>query len=387
MHPRLPPSAPSRASAGRLRLALLLPFAALLPPPLPAAAPPPSGPAAAEAEWDLVARLRRQLGPPPRPSGPSVPAAPADRAAADRRRRERERRAFEARELARAARGFLARHGSHPRAAESAKLAILSDLEGILPRDPRHAADARAAAEAYRRNPRHPVPSRIEVALALERREVARRTLGRTWHARPLLAETALDRLRGEFGERAEVWSAFLSVAEGAPCDAGRELAHRVAQAPSAPAPLRASAQLVLERHALLRRPPVVPVTPAGGQPTPLWKLARGRTVVCLYDAARHPLGPPGLHGLAERPPAGVGWIYLALGKAGSPPRGARPRPRPAGLVCSDPAGWHSQAVEALRINQLPYVVVLDDRMRVSGYGRIEEIPDLLAGIGRPVLP
>jgi hypothetical protein len=40
-----------------------------------------------------------------------------------------------------------------------------------------------------------------------------------------------------------------------------------------------------------------------------------------------------------------------------------------------------------LRVRQLPYAFVLDEAKQLSGYGRIHEIPALLAGIGRPALP
>lgn len=339
----------------------------------------------AEREWDNVARLRREAGRSARPR-PADP-VPADRAEADRRRREQEEGARRSREVARTARDFAARHGAHPRATEAAKVAILADLEGILPRDSRHAADARSAAEAFRRNPRHPAAARTEVALALEQREIRRRTLGRPWHAQPVLAEGMLDRLRGEFGDRPELWHAGLALAEGAACDAGREAAQRVHQAPGAAPALRAAARQVLERHALIRQPLALTLTPAGGRPTPLDRLAPAQTVLCFYDAERQPLGPPGLHALAERPPARVGWIYVALGRPAPIPKGARARPRPEGVLCVDPAGWRSPVVSALRLNQLPYAFVLDERQRVSGYGRLSEIPALLAGIGRPILP
>jgi hypothetical protein len=312
---------------------------------------------------------------------------PANRAEADRRRREQEEAARRFREVARLARSFAARHGAHPRAGAAAKLAILADLEGILPRDARHAADARSAAEAFRRNPRHPAAARAEVALALERREISRRTLGQPWHAQPVLAEGMLDRLRGEFGDRPELWHAGLTLAAAAACDAGREAAQRLYQAPGAAPSLRAAAREVLERYTLVRQPLVLTLTPAGGRPTALERLAPERAVLCFYDAERQPLGPPGLHAFVERPPSRVGWIYVALGRPGPVAKGARARPRPDGVLCLEPAGWRSPVVTALKINQLPYAFVLDERQRVSGYGRLGEIPALLAGIGRPILP
>jgi hypothetical protein len=150
---------------------------------------------------------------------------------------------------------------------------------------------------------------------------------------------------------------------------------------------LRAAARQVLERHALVRQPLALTLTPAGGRPTALERLAPERTVLCFYDAERQPLGPPGLHALAERPPSRVGWIYVAVGRPAPVPKGARVRPRPNGMLCLEPAGWRSPVVSTLRINQLPYAFVLDERQRVSGYGRVSEIPALLEGIGRPILP
>ena len=338
-----------------------------------------------ERQWDDVARLRREAGRPARPR--PVDPVPADRAEADRRRREQEEAARRSREVARTARDFAARHGAHPRAVDAAKVAILADLEGILPRDARHAAAARSAAEAYRKNPRHPTSARAEIALALERHEISRRTLGRPWHGQPVLAEGMLDRLAGDLGDRPELWQARLTLAEGAACDAGREAAQRVYQAPGAAPGLRAAARQVLERYALVGQPLALTLTPAGGRATALERLAPARTVICFYDAERQPLGPPGLHVLAERPPARVGWIYVALGRPGPGPKEARARPRPDGVLCLEPSGWRSPVVSALRINQLPYAFVLDERQRVSGYGRLSEIPALLAGIGRPVLP
>jgi hypothetical protein len=338
-----------------------------------------------EREWDHVARLRREAGRPARPR--PVEPVPADRAEADRRRHDQEQGARRFREVARSARDFAARHGTHPRAVDAAKVAILADLEGILPRDARHAADARSAAEAFRRNPRHPAAARAEVALALESQEISRHTLGRPWHAQPVLAEEMLDRLQSEFGARPELWHARLALAEGTACDAGREAAQRVFQAPGASPALRVAARQVLERYALVGQPLALTLTPAGGRPTVLERLASGRTVLCFYDAERQPLGPPGLHGLAKQPPARVGWIFVALGRPASVPPGQRTRPRPEGLLCLEPTGWRSPVVSALHLNQLPYALVLDERLRVSGYGRLSEIPSLLAGIGRPLLP
>ncbi len=316
----------------------------------------------------------------------------ADRAAAARVRSERETRARQHRAAAAAAREFYVRHPEHPRVTEARRLAVLADLEGITPWDAAHERAALAAAAAFRADRTQPTADRYAVAHAVESREITRRTLGRPWYQQPVLAERMLDRLQTEFGDRPEVWAGYVALAAHASCDAGREVAYRVLQSPAAPDSAQAAARRVLARYALVRRPLDFPLAPVQGRPTTLGALAGRTTVVCVWDGAKQPGGPPGLHEFKRQPRSDTTWVYVSLGTppAAAPGKGkgrARTAAMPPGALCIEPLGWRSPLVEKLQLTQLPYVYVLDEHRRLSGYGRLDEIPALLAGIGRPALP
>lgn len=311
----------------------------------------------------------------------------SSRAEATRLKQERETRAQKFRATARAAKEFHTQHAAHPQAAEARRLEALAGIEGITPQDKPYERAALATAAAFRVNPAHPVADRIQVAHAMESVTLARKTLGRPWFANPVLAETMLDRLHAEFGEQPAIWGHYLALAENTYCDAGNDVAHRIVQSPYAPEPTKAAARRILERHALVRRPLDFPLTPAQGRGTTLGHLAGKTTVVCVWDGAGHPEGPPGLSEFKKNPRPNTTWIYVSLGQPGALPKGRKATAAPPGTTCVEPLGWRSSVAAKLKVAQLPYAYVLDDRQRLSGYGRIDEIPALLAGIGRPALP
>ena len=189
------------------------------------------------------------------------------------------------------------------------------------------------------------------------------------------------DRLHAEFGEQPEVWGSYLALAQNTYCDAGRDVAHRIVQSPYAPEPTKAAARRILERHALVRQPLDLPLTPAQGRPTTLAQLAGKTTVVCLWDGTRYPEGPPGLHDFAKNPLPSTKWIYISLGQLAAMPKGKKPTAAPPGTTCVEALGWSSPVAAKLRLSQLPYVFVFDEVQ--SGLRSIDEILVFIAGIGR----
>ena len=313
-----------------------------------------------------------------------VPASPAEAAAL---KNERSARAQKFRATALAAKDFGSRFPQHTRSPEARKLEALAGLEGILPTDKAHERTALASASAYRTNPANPLADRFAVAHAMESRELRKKTLGRPWFTNPVLAETMLDRLRREFGEQPVVWASYLALARNTYCDAGRDVAYRVVQSPYAPEPTKVAARRILERYTLVRQPLDLPLTSSQGLPTTLSRLVGKTTVICFWDGTRHPEGPPGLHDYKKNPFPNTSWVYVSVGALGSMPAGKSRASAPPGTTCVETLGWRSPVVSQLRISELPYAFVLDEQKRLSGFGRIDEIPALLAGIGRPVLP
>ncbi len=342
-----------------------------------------AGANSADAAWFNVSALSRAAA--SSKVSPAHLVAP-NPAAAAAEKIEREQRAQKFRAVAQGAKAFYIQNPAHPRANEARKLEALAALEGITPTDRAYALAATATAAAFRTNPGNPAADRFEVAHALERRDVARKIPGRPWYSHPALGGWMLDRLHGEFGDLPEVWGGYLALAENTECDHGRDFAARIVQS-TAPGPTKASARRLLDRYALVRTPINFPLSTVQGRASSLSQLAGKVTVVCLWDGSRFPNGPSGLQEYAKNPAPDTRWVYLSVGTLGALPKGAKSAVAPPGTTCVEPLGWSSPLITTLHVSQLPYVFVFDEKRQLSGYGHFDEIPALIKGIGRPILP
>lgn len=341
-------------------------------------------PSAADQAWTHLNTLSRAAG---ESKVTKIGIVAANRDEANKVKAEREQRAQKFRATAQSAKDFYTQNPTHPKAIEARKLEALAGLEGITPTDKTHQRAALATATAFRTNKAYSVADRFAVAHAMESREIARKLPGHPWFTNPVLAEAMLDRLHLEFGNQPEIWGSFLSLAQNTYCDAGRDVAHRVVQSPHAPEHTKAAARKLLERYALVRKPLDFPLSPTQGKPTTLVELAGKTTVVCLWDGLKHPEGPPGLHNFKKNPSPNTTWVYVSVGSPAALQKGGRSNAAPPGTTCIEPLGWKSPVMAKLKVTQLPYVFVLDEKKQLSGYGRIDEIPALIAGIGRRALP
>lgn len=337
----------------------------------------------ADEAWSNVSALSRAAA--SSKVSPSHLVAPNPAVAATEKN-EREKRAQQFRAVAQGAKAFYLQNPAHPKANEARKLEALAALEGITPTDRAYAVAATATAVAFRINPGNLAADRFEVAHALERRDVAGKIPGRPWFSHPALAGRMLDRLHAEFGELPEVWGGYLALAENTECDHGRDFAARIVQS-TAPESTKASARRLLDRYALVRTPLDFPLSTVQGRATSLGQLAGKVTVVCLWDGTRFPNGPSGLQEYAKNPAPDTKWVYLSVGTLGPLPKGAKSAAAPPGTTCVEPLGWKSPVATTLHLSQLPYVFVFDGKKQLSGYGHVDEIPALIKGIGRPILP
>lgn len=184
---------------------------------------------------------------------------------------------------------------------------------------------------------------------------------------------------------------------------------------PVSPA-IKAAAQRVVDRANLMGRPLDFPLTTAAGPTTRLATLAGSsggkRTVVVFWDGVRSPGGPPGLHPYVQKAPPNTQWVYVSLGAWTPPPKSSavaipgnansnsnaaasnavaakagppaiRASAAPPGTYCVEPLGLRSAVAQQLKISSLPFVCVLDDQKHLNAFGRVDEIPALLAGLNR----
>jgi len=310
----------------------------------------------------------------------------ASRTEAAKMKSERLARAKKLREVAQRAKEFRAQHPTHPQLGGARKLEVISDLEGILPADRVHRQAAEANARVFRTDAAQPLTDRMEVADLVERRAIREKVPGHDWTKNPVLAETMLDRMKSEFGDRPEIWARYLNLAENTYCDAGRDVAYRIVQSPVAAEATKAAARRILERYSLVRKPLDFAVTPTQGRPTTLAQLAGKTTVVVLWDGTKLPGGPPGLGDFQKNPRPNTTWIYISVGELGPKPKGKAGPPLPPGFVAVESANRGGPAARLLQPTHLPFALVLDEQKRLSGYGRVDEIPALIAGIGRKEL-
>jgi hypothetical protein len=288
---------------------------------------------------------------------------------------ERER-ALKFRALAIAAKEFFIQYPGHPKAKYAQKLEALASLEGIISDDAANRTTALKIAGDYRNDKRNAASDRFEVASAMERGELSRKLGGVSWYGNAIEAEILGDRLRNEFGELPEVYGFYLNVAENGSCFNSGDVATKILQL-SPPAGIRSSAQRVLDRWKLIGRPLDLALKKADGTETSLGALAGKRTIVVVYSSERDQAGPPGLGGFRRTPPAGVNWVYIALGAAPNP--AAQSGSVVPGTLCVETLGLKSTTAQQLKVSRLPAVYVLNEKKALFGFGRIDELPWLLA--------
>ena len=290
------------------------------------------------------------------------------------------------RQTAQAAKDFYTQYPDHPQAAAAKKLEALAGLAGITDNDAGQEQSAVKVASDFRTNQSNPIADRYEVAHAMERHDVSKKLAGQHWLSSAFEAENMADRLHAEFGHYPAAYANYLTVAENLNCDRGRDVAMRILQMP-APGDVKAGAQRLLDRWRLVRKPLDFPLTTDKGKSTTLGQLAGKLTVVCLWDGSAAPGGPPGLQDFKKNPAPDTKWVYVSLGAKVQLAKGAKPRAMPAGTTCVEPLGLKSPLAAQLKLTHLPYVLVLDENKNLSGYGRIDELPWLLAGTNRLIEP
>lgn len=324
------------------------------------------------------------------------------------------------RQTAVAAKDFYTRFPTHAQAPAARKLEALASIAGINDDDKAHEIVALKTAGDFRANKANPISDRYEVAHTVERFQVGRKLGGKSWLSAPFEAEALADRLRVEFGHLPEVYGNYLNVAQHTHCDHSRDVARRILLMP-APAYVKAAAQRVFERANLMRKPIDFPLATTEGKATRLTALAGSRagarTVVVFWDGVRVPAGPPGLHPYVKHAPPNANWVYVSLGAWTPPPKATKgavsdsagnasanatgngvattkaatsrvkASAAPPGTYCVEPLGLRSAVAKQLKISSLPFVCVLDDKKNLNAFGRVDEIPALLAGINRVFEP
>ncbi|MBL9212401.1 MAG: hypothetical protein JNL92_18210 [Opitutaceae bacterium] len=349
----------------------LLPVAALL-----AALPLLAAPATLPGPDDDWRALQALLTRDPLPAAATLRTAAARTAAV-------QLRAARLQQAARQAQEFHTRHASNPHAPAARKIEVAALIERArLDADPVSLAQALDRAASFRADPSLLREHRFEVALAAERL--------RHQHAKGAQSvaaeEQVADALRREFGPIPEVHGLYAGLAAAAPMATANRLATQLLEMRPAPA-VRAAAEAITTRYGLVGRPFTLRLTrlDATAFELPAKSPAPGPTVLYVWSPGHAPL--PGAFAALNRHrgrlPANLQWIYVGVGVPPAEARAAVARAPFAGVHCRDDAGPRSALAQKLRLTRSPMVFVLNRQGVLTGFGRVDELPALLAAAGR----
>ena len=332
-----------------------------------AALPLQAQPAAktADEQWSDLVQLAKSL---PRAASTRAEAAPAKAA----------QKAY-LRTVAREAEKFTRDHPAHPQAAEARRWKAKSDLTAALLGAEAPTATEAALATEVRRDARLPVAARYEVAFLAEMAgETARHLKDRA--AALAAREQSARTLIAEFPGQPGGYGLLLQVA-GRGTGASAATAARDLLASAAPSDIKAAAQDLLDRQALVGQTLATATAGVLGA-AQVFEPARDKPLI-LYTWSP---GNPGSIGLAKElarlAPAGAVIIGLNLGR--DVPAAQAVAAQLPGVQLYDSRGFDSPLVRPLRLTTAPLVILVDRSGVIRSTDAQNDLAAQLAGLGGP---
>ena len=285
-------------------------------------------------------------------------------------------------QAAQSAKDFHTKYPDNARAAEARKLEVVLALQGAQLGGEEPAPTVTQLCQAYRADQRNPVKDRFDVAVIMGTMASSQAAKGKRLVDDGAAREKLADALRDEFGDIPEVHYFYLGVARTADPATAARVARKLAKMKPAPDSVRSAAQKIVDRNDLIGQKLDLPLTTAEGQTFNLKSLTGQPTVVFVYDAQS---GTGDMAALARFrslvPTADTRWVYIALG--GIPPRATPGWKADTEMRFYGPSGFNNPTAERLKLQQTPYVYVLDAQARLTGFGRVEDLPALFAAANR----
>jgi hypothetical protein len=290
--------------------------------------------------------------------------------------------------LARAAqhaRDFHTRHPEHPQAALARKLEVTSLLESVRLGRTELESAAIDRARDFRADPAQLREHRFEVALAADRLALQRRHARASARERPVEHEQLAHDLYREFGPISEVFGLYAGLAASVDTESANRLATRILELRPPPF-ARSTAENITARYGLLGRPLSLRLTTLAGQrlELPATPASDAPTVLYVWSptaAASVPFAA--LQPLKGKLPANLRWIYLGVGATPAQAGAATTRTPFSGTHCVEADGFASATARRIKADSSPRVFVLNRHGVLTGFGRPDELPALLAAANR----
>lgn len=277
-------------------------------------------------------------------------------------------------------------HTQHPKdinAAKARKMEVTAALESARLGKNSMEVSALALATSYRKDKRELREHRFEVALMADRLQLRKANNGKSAREKPSDHEKMADNLLKEFGPIPEVFGLYAGIARDADMQVGNRIAMKITEM-RPPEPARLAADKLTTPYGFVQTKLSLRLAGADGSTVELSTLPAnaGPTVVYFWtkSASRAAFAPLAAERKNIKGESSVRWIYVAVGQKPEAAAAARTGAPYAGIHCADPGG---ATLRSLAIEATPTVFVLNRSGAVTGFGRVDELPALLAGANR----
>lgn len=284
-------------------------------------------------------------------------------------------------QVAQSARDYYTSFPGAAHAEEASKLEAISAAQALQLGASDPAGTLRAQADAYRQNTTKPSTDRFDVALALDLVDFAPRLRSTRLVDNGTVYADLLVSLYREFGATPQVCSQYASFFRT------NELADAVAVAniittQNFPDNLKAQARQVLARRDLVGKKLTFSLPAEEGDPVNFSSI-KNVTIVYFWNPAAGLNNLAPLAAYAGQLPSGVDWIYVALGSQRPALADVKAKTRFfPGKYCFDAASLAGAAAQTMGIQGAPYVAVIKPKGILAGFGRVENLPAVLATAG-----
>lgn len=279
------------------------------------------------------------------------------------------------------ARKFYTDYPTHGKASEARKMEVTLALRLAPAGDPGKQQAARAQANAFRQDKKISDADRFDVALAVARMDLSQKMKeGKSTGSATERVKIGAD-LAAEFGDTPALQNYYAETLRRADVATGLDLAKKIKDSPKASKIAKAEADAFLARGNLIGGKLPLKLRMSNGGELDLSKQEGKTTVVVVWSPTAHGSIAP-LHRLGVTIRSDTQLVYLAVG--GNPAIAAeaeRTLPVP-GCHCRSEAGAAAKLVgEKLRLEftQAPFVYVMKSNGIVAGFGRLDQLPALLA--------
>jgi len=333
--------------------------------------PLPAQHASADNDWQNLQSLVQPPAPVSNPAGAGLQmaATPSTAQQADR---------FT--QASQAAKAFYTTYPNDVRAAAAKKLEAVTAVESVQFGGVQNRTAALAVGSAYRADPTNPGGDRYDVALAIGAIPLSLNgsLQGKRLIDNPAAFEALADKLYREFGDIDPIYHFYLGIVRTVgPADAAG-LAQKIVGM-NAPVWAKSEAQAVLARQALIGKPVPVTLTTVDGQALDLRTLVGQPTAIFVWSNRTGPDDLASLARVAAAIPSGTRLIYVSLQSDLAQVAEAKALAPLPGTFCFEQPGFAGLTAHLLGVCRTPCVYVLDRQGALAGFGRVEELPVLLA--------